>query len=63
MHMLSPSAPKKSKLLDELIVSTDSKKIAKISMKYNVNFKFKDNGIWGASLLALTKLLKKKTFY
>ena len=34
----------------------------KISMKYNVNFKFKDNGIWGASLLALTKLLKKKNF-
>lgn len=34
----------------------------KITIKYSENFKFKDDGIWGASLLAYTELLKKKNF-
>lgn len=34
----------------------------KLTIKYNEDFKFVDNGIWGASLLALTELLKNKEF-
>ena len=34
----------------------------KLSMKYNPNFNFVDNGIFGASLLAYTEMLSKKGF-
>ena len=34
----------------------------KISMKYDPNFNFVDNGIFGASLLAYTEMLSKKGF-
>ena len=34
----------------------------KLSLKYDPNFIFTDNGIWGASLLALTELLKERGF-
>jgi hypothetical protein len=34
----------------------------KLTIPYNEKFKFCDNGIWGASLLALTELLKLKNF-
>ena len=34
----------------------------KLTIAYNENFKFMDNGIWGASLLALTDLLNSKGF-
>ena len=37
-------------------------KDSKLSMKYDPNFKFVDNGIFGASLLAFTELLKTKNF-
>ena len=34
----------------------------KITINYDENFIFKDNGVWGASLLAMTDLLKIKNF-
>ena len=34
----------------------------RLTIAYNENFKFIDNGIWGASLLALTDLLDSKGF-
>ena len=34
----------------------------KLTIQYNEDFKFKDNGVWGASLLALSELLKSKEF-
>jgi len=34
----------------------------RLTVAYNESFKFKDNGIWGASLLALTNLLNSKGF-
>ena len=33
-----------------------------LAMKYDPNFKFVDNGIYGASLLAFTEMLKEKNF-
>lgn len=35
----------------------------KIVLKYNENFNFIDNGIFGASLLAINELMKKKGFF
>ena len=34
----------------------------KLTIPHNDDFKFVDNGIWGASLLAITELLKDKDF-
>ncbi len=34
----------------------------KLTIKYDENFKFQDNGIWGASLLSISELLNKKGF-
>ena len=34
----------------------------RLTIAYNESFKFIDNGIWGASLLALTNLLNSKGF-
>ena len=34
----------------------------KITIRYNENFVFKDDGIWGVSLPALTELMKTKNF-
>ena len=34
----------------------------KLTIRYNENFKFEDNGIWGMSLLAIDDLLSKKNF-
>jgi hypothetical protein len=33
-----------------------------LTIEYNENFKFQDNGLWGVSLKALTQLLKNKEF-
>ena len=59
----SIKAAKQSRLFDKIIVSTDSKKIAKICKKYNVEVPFLRPKIFSSDKVSATKAVKHALFW